>query len=52
MCTSIVGCIFVGETERQLQAMKYDYLHICTLRHKVGEIDLKSQKQGMANNYG
>ncbi len=34
-----VGCNFVGETDWRLLAPKNDYQLICTLHHKVGEID-------------
>ncbi len=35
----LYGDNFVGETEQRLLAPKNDYVRICTLRHKVGEIN-------------
>ncbi len=46
MRISKVGRIFAGETERHLLAPKNDYRRICSLRHKVGEIDPKKGEGG------
>ncbi len=44
-----VGHNFVGETKGRLLPPKNDYRHICALRQKVDEIDLKSPKSRYGN---